>query len=290
MRQVRLPDGLEIRAPSPIEAAILYREIVMERTYERHGIHVRSGDIVFDVGANVGLFAIHLTRSVPGVRVHAFEPIPPLFEALTRNLAQHAPEVQTWNVALAEREGEAVFELDRFMMLAATMHPDALRKGADRNAPASAWAAAAIADLHRLRPGAVTRLTGRALAHPVGRVVTLTALAPLAAVLDVRRRLFLERHRCRLQTLPAAMHAAGVDRIDLVKLDVEGAEAAVVAGVDDRTWPRIRQLVIEVHDVEGRLDLLRALLEGHGYRTTPDREDWALHELLGIHTLYATRA
>ena len=32
-----------------------------------------------------------------------------------------------------------------------------------------------------------------------------------------------------------------------------------------------------------------ALLERHGYRTTIAREDWALHELLGIYTLYAAR-
>src|SRR5262245_40962461 len=97
-------------APSPVEAAILYREIVTERTYERHGIGVRAGDVVFDVGANVGLFAIHLARTTPGARVHAFEPIPPLFDALTKNLAEHAPGARAYNVGLADRDGEAVFE------------------------------------------------------------------------------------------------------------------------------------------------------------------------------------
>ena len=290
MRRVSLPDGLQILAPGAVEAAVLYREIVTERTYERHGITLRGGDVVFDVGANIGLFAIHLTRTVPGVRVHAFEPVPPLFDALSRNLAEHAPAVKAYNVGLADRDGDAVFELDRFLTMNASMDPDVMKKGADKSAPAAAWAAASIADLHRVQPSAVTRLLGAALRHPIGRVAALTAMAPVAAALDIRKRIFLTRHRCALLTLPAAMQQAGVDAIDLVKVDVEGAEEAVLTGIDENTWNRIRQLVIEVHDVDGRLDRLRLLLEQHGYRTTSAREDWALHELLGISTLYATRA
>ena len=290
MRQVSLPDGIRVWSPSPIEAAILYREIVTERTYERCGIRVGAGDVVFDVGANIGLFAIHLSHTVPGVRVHAFEPIPPLFDALTRNLATHAPAVRANNVALADRDGDAVFELDRFLMMNATMHADALKQGANRKASAAAWAAAAIADLDRVNPSAVTRIIGAALRHPVGRVAALAALAPAAVALDVRRRIFLQRHRCRLTTLPAAMRDAGVEHVDLVKVDVEGAEEAVLSGIDAATWPRLRQLVIEVHDIDGRLERLQRLLGSQGYWTTHAREEWALHELLGIYTLYATRA
>ena len=86
------------------------------------------------------------------------------------------------------------------------------------------------------------------------------------------------------------MALAGVERVDLLKVDVEGAEEAVLAGIPDATWPAIRQLVVEVHDVDGRLERLRRLLERCGYRTQSAREDWALHQLLGIYTLYATRA
>jgi FkbM family methyltransferase len=290
VQRIALPDGLQILAPSPIEAAVLYREIVTERTYERHGIIVRPGDVVFDVGANIGLFAIHLARTAPGVRVHAFEPIPPLFEALTRNVNEHSPEVRVYNVGFASREGDAIFEFDPFLAMNATMHPTALRDAADPKAPASAWAAAAIADLHSVRPSAATGLLIKALRHPLGRVPALAVLAPAAVALSIRRRLFLKHYRCRLTTLPAALDEARVNLVDLLKVDVEGAEEAVIAGIDDRTWGRIRQLVIEVHDVNGRRDRLRTILEGRGYRTTSDTEDWALHELLGISTLYAIRA
>ncbi len=290
MRQTVLPDGTSLWAPSPLEAAVLYREIITERTYERHGIRVAPGDIVFDVGANIGLFAIHMARTVPGVHVHAFEPLPPLFETLSRNLEALAPEVHAHHVALSDHAGEATFELDPFLTMNAIMDANAVRDAADHRAPASAWAAAALADLNRVQPNRLSVFAGRALRQPIGRIAVLTVLAPLAVALSLRHWWFVEHHTCRLQTLPAAMRAAGVDHVDLVKVDVEGAEEAVLAGVDDACWSRVRQFVIEVHDVGGRLDRLRTRLEAHGFRTACAREDWALHELLGIYTLYATRA
>ncbi len=37
-------------------------------------------------------------------------------------------------------------------------------------------------------------------------------------------------------------------RVSLAKIDVERAEQLVLAGIEDRDWPRFDQLVIEVHD------------------------------------------
>ena len=290
MRLCTLPDGLEVFAPSALEAAVLYREIVAERTYERHGIAVRPGDVVFDVGANIGLFSVHLARTSPGAKLFAFEPIPPVFEMLTRNLARHAPDARPFNVALADRDGDAAFDFDPSLTMNATMSRTAIDGSADKSAPAAAWAAAAVADWHRASPSHVTAALGAALDHRIARVAALAAIAPAAVLLGLRSRLLRQRHTCRLQTLPAAMRAAGVDAIDLLKVDVEGAEEAVLAGIDEASWDRIRQLVVEVHDHDGRLARLRAMLERHGYRTVTAREDWALHELLGIFTLYATRA
>lgn len=276
-------------APSAFEAALLYREIVTERTYQSHGITIPDGAVIFDVGANVGLFALHLARTIPGARIHAFEPIPELFEALTRNLAEHAPQARARNVALADRDGSAVFTFDRFMTLGTTMHPAVFATGADRQASTSAWIAAAIADVHKVTPGGMTRVVSAALQHPAGRVGVLAAALPILAALRVRQWIFLKRHRCRLQTLSAALAESDVDAVDLVKIDVEGAEEEVLDGIAAHDWPRLRQLVIEVHDIDGRLARLGRLLESHGYRTVHAREDWALHALLGISTLYAIR-
>jgi hypothetical protein len=74
--------------------------------------------------------------------------------------------------------------------------------------------------------------------------------------------------------------------IDLVKIDVEGAEYDVLTGIDEADWPRIRQLVAEVHDLNGELAAVRDLLERRSFDvSTPEG---ALSPLR-TYTVYARR-
>jgi len=65
-------------------------EIVERRTYLRHGVRVRDGDVVLDVGANVGVAAIFFASECRAGLVHSFEPVAPLFALLRENLAPYA--------------------------------------------------------------------------------------------------------------------------------------------------------------------------------------------------------
>lgn len=53
----------------------------------------------------------------------------------------------------------------------------------------------------------------------------------------------------------------GLKTVDLLKIDVERAEMAVLEGVSVEHWPKIRQLVMEVHDLDGSMDTVANLLE-----------------------------
>jgi len=287
IRRIVLPNQLAVWAPNAFEAALVYREIVTEATYQSHGIALGANPIVFDVGANVGLFAVHLARTIPSAQIHAFEPVPELFEALRRNLAEHAPAARAHNLGLADRERSATFEVDRFMTIAATMHPQIFDRG--RGSSARSWAAAAIADAGKVQPSRMLRLLQAGMETPATQLAVLALVAPVAVLLGIRRWMFLRRPQCQLTTLSRILASTGVPHVDLLKVDVEGAEEQVLAGIDDSDWPRIHQFAIEVHDIDRRLDRLIALLEGRGYRTSRARADWALHELLGIWTLYAIR-
>jgi len=284
-----LPDGLVLEAPSQFEADVLYREIVVERTYERHGIQLAPNAVVFDIGANMGLFTIHVARTIEGVRVHAFEPIAEMFAILQRNLSAHAPTAVARQIAIADRDGEAVFEVDRFAMMASTMRPRVF--DVQFEAAAGESAEAALGDLARLAPHDRTvEALRRGLTRPLIRPAVVALMASALAALRLRRRLYLKRETYELRTLSRALAESGVDAVDLVKIDVEGAEESVVAGIADADWPRLRQFVIEVHDVDGRLERMASTLERRGYRTVRAREDWSMHELLKIWTLYAIRA
>ena len=54
--------------------------------------------------------------------------------------------------------------------------------------------------------------------------------------------------RVRLTTVSDFVREHAIERVDLLKIDVERAEPDVLAGVGEVDWPRIRQVAIEVHD------------------------------------------
>jgi FkbM family methyltransferase len=76
----------------------------------------------------------------------------------------------------------------------------------------------------------------------------------------------IETHRVRVRPLSAVIDEEGVGRIDLLKIDVEGAELEVLNGVDTRHWPLIHQTVIEVESFAEKEPDVRALLESKGFR------------------------
>ncbi|HWI19172.1 MAG TPA: FkbM family methyltransferase [Vicinamibacterales bacterium] len=284
-----LPDGLEIEAFSDLEAKILYREIVAEQTYERHGVTLAPGAVIFDVGANIGLFAIHMARSVPGARIRSFEPAPQTFAMLQRNLSAHAPEVTAVEAGLSARDERVTIMFDRFSSITTSMHPAAMSGASKPGATLMQWITAGLRDLDRTDSSGVSRGLLRALNRGWSRWPAAAVVLLAAAGLEVRKRIFRSSVSIQLRTLSGELAASGLDRIDLAKIDVEGAEEQVLDGIADRDWPRIRQFVIEVHDVDGRLERMASRLRAHGYRVAIDREDWALHELMGISTIYAVR-
>ena len=73
----------------------------------------------------------------------------------------------------------------------------------------------------------------------------------------------------RMVTVPcrtfAEVVAAAGGRVDLVKLDTEGAEYAIVLGSDPADWASVQTLVMEYHDVPGHSwSELEAFLAGAG--------------------------
>lgn len=73
---------------------------------------VPEGGVVYDIGANVGVYAMTVARKVRGARVHAFEPVPSTFALLQRHLRINAvPMVKAHPYGLSESEGEVEFNI-----------------------------------------------------------------------------------------------------------------------------------------------------------------------------------
>jgi hypothetical protein len=54
--------------------------------YGLDGIDFAPGDVMIDVGANLGIVSAYVARRFPGVAVYAYEPVPDSFRILERNL------------------------------------------------------------------------------------------------------------------------------------------------------------------------------------------------------------
>jgi FkbM family methyltransferase len=74
-------------------------------------------------------------------------------------------------------------------------------------------------------------------------------------------------------SLPAILDEHHLDRVDLLKLDCEGAEYDIVFCAPDEVWARIDRIRMEYHN--GRVDELRSHLEARGYRLVAFRKDLA---------------
>jgi len=294
MRSVVLSNGLKIFAPNELEARALYREIFTEKTYSSHGVSVTDGDCVFDVGANIGLYSIFLAQSYRDLKIYAFEPIPKTFSILRKNADTliNGSQLELFNIGLSNKSGRVLFEFDRFASLTATMRPEEVQSCVRKDAGMRAWAAAGISDLQKisvLSPKFAARLLN-ALSKPLVGWLVAAAMMSLIVLSLIRKRIFLQKIECDLKTISDVIRERQVATIALVKIDVEGSEWDVIEGIAEEDWPKIRQFVVEAHDVDGRVEKMKSVFESRGYRTVVSQEDWELHKLINAFTLIAVRS
>jgi natural product biosynthesis luciferase-like monooxygenase protein/amino acid adenylation domain-containing protein/non-ribosomal peptide synthase protein (TIGR01720 family)/FkbM family methyltransferase len=247
----RLPNGLEVLEISRAETDLIYREIFEEEVYLQHGVTLFPGDCVVDVGANIGLFTLFAERRAPGAQVYSFEPVPPVFAKLRDNVAWNGAGARVFNAGLSSRSGAAEITFYPQWSGMSGLYADAredeeITRAFLRNQDA------------RLAEHADELLAGRF----EGQVF-----------------------RCVLKTLSEVIRESSIERIDLLKVDVEKAELDVLRGIAEADWPRIGQIVIEAHDRHGNLQEIRDLLAAHGFRIAVD--DSGLLEGTGMVNLYA---
>jgi hypothetical protein len=223
-----------------------------------------------------------------------FEPVPSTFVILEHNarrLLANA-DVTLRCAGLAAAPGRATLDVNPGWSLDAGVAGGRLAADARRAAGLRAWARALVQDTQRwggIRPR-TARALDRALIGAVTGPVALAVASVLTAVSGAIRRRDVLRVECAVTTVSAAMRDHDVPVVDLLKIDVEGAEWEVLQGIRREDWPRIRQVVMEVHDVAGRLTRVRRLLEDEGFVVAVEAGDWALLRLMGVHMVYAHRA
>jgi amino acid adenylation domain-containing protein/non-ribosomal peptide synthase protein (TIGR01720 family)/FkbM family methyltransferase len=239
-----LPNDMIIAHLNKNETAFLYREIFEDHTYLRHGVTLRDGDCVFDVGANIGLFTLFAAHACKNATIYAFEPIPPLFELLKINAGLYDIQTRLFECGLADISKSDVF----------TYYPHASTMSGRYVDPEEERAVIKSLVLNQQEAEATA---------PLSEELLDTVIA---------ERLTSEQFTCQLRTISDVMREQSVERIDLLKIDAQKSEMQVLNGIHDDDWPKIRQIVLEVHDIDGRLAQTLALLERHGYTVAVEQE------------------
>lgn len=208
------------------ETKFVYQEIFEDRVYFRHGISLRAGDTVFDVGANIGLFTLFIKENFKDARVFAFEPSPVIFRILKANTERYGGSVVLSACGIAGKPGEANFVFYPNYSIMSGLHA-----GNDR-------------DKETLRAGILSKLKEQ---NVDAAELSERALDRMVKVALGRK----EEYVCRLRTLSEIVDEAGLSEIGLLKIDAEGSELDILAGIRADHWPRIRQIVMEIHDPTG---------------------------------------
>jgi acyl carrier protein len=101
-----------------------------------------------------------------------------------------------------------------------------------------------------------------------GQPATMLSEQDLNDVLDEYFK--CETYECRLTTLSEVIREHKVERIDLLKMDVEESELEVLSGIGDEDWDRIKQIVLETESRE-TLDEIVPMLKKRGFEVFVDR-------------------
>ncbi|MFN8644862.1 MAG: FkbM family methyltransferase [Candidatus Binatia bacterium] len=83
--RLRLRSGVEIESAPGALLVPLYKEIVYRDDYRLRRDPLPPAAVVVDVGANIGMFSLHVAAAGGAARVYAFEPFPESFALLKRN-------------------------------------------------------------------------------------------------------------------------------------------------------------------------------------------------------------
>jgi nonribosomal peptide synthetase DhbF len=271
MKSTTLPCGRTVYYRSPAALKVLSREFFDDCAYEREDVLLRDGDCIFDVGANIGLYLLQLNSSLKKATVFCFEPLPATFELLQKNASLNDRlGAVLCNYGLGETSGEFRFQYLPRMDVGSTMcgldSPDTRRSGRDS-------VFNEIVERSRIG-GALLRLAPRWSLWPLLESLRRWSNSPRSV-------------NCQVRTLSDVIDEHNLERIDLLKVDVEGVEEGVLGGIRDDHWSRIQQLVIETHFGREQADRIAAKLIGRGFEICrlPGNED-----LPHLHLVIARRA
>jgi 31-O-methyltransferase len=205
--------------------------------YRRAARRLSPDDVVLDVGANIGLASMCFGDVQRNLTIVAVEPAPDVFACLERNVRTHLNTATAIRAAVSDKQGLCDF----------VYYP---------NAPGNSGLYA-----DREKDDEVTRIYLRNKGVDDSSADDMIDGLHRGVPITVQTT-----------TISRLMHENSLDKIALIKIDVERAELDVLRGIGKPDWDSIGDIVAEVHDEDGRLEDFCSLLHQHGYELAISQE------------------
>lgn len=231
-----LESGLSMYAVQKAELQFLYKEIISDNAYLKYGITIPDGATIFDVGANIGLFSVYANLICKDLTIYAFEPLPPNFEILELNASLYSGTLHTFPFGLSDKEERVTFTYYPYISAMSSRYID--------ETTATETVRQFVLNTEHENNGEFAKQGFDAL---------------------LKERLKSEKYTCQLKTVSQVIRDNAIAKIDLLKIDVEQAELDVLNGIEAEDWKKIDQVVMEVHDLDGRLNMIEEMLGSRGF-------------------------
>ena len=247
----RSPAGLMVAADSARDVVFLHDEIFKDNVYFKHGITLPMNGVVVDCGANIGMTNIYIQETFKAQKpqVYCFEPVGSTYGFLKRNCERYGGTCM--NYGLSDCSAIVQFEIGNTNI-----------------------AASGCSDFQKWRTEnwhkAIDEQGGEGqkfLEYVQGSVPGMSFLPTAFFRILAKIQLSLNRvikTSALLKPLPHAIKELSLTHIDLLKIDVEGAEMSVLRGMTDEHWKIVDQVVMEIQTHAFR-DEAVALLERNGF-------------------------
>jgi FkbM family methyltransferase len=161
--------------------------------YERYGCFIKEGDVVLDIGGNIGVFA-HRAETRCASKVISFEPMTPTFNCLIKNAG---PKTDVYKMAIGYKSDWVDFKIE--------------------------------GDLSNTGGGTSVHNSGRDIVHNE------------------------KVYKLNVNELFNSLS----DRIDFMKVDIEGGEVELLNGISDENLSSLRCLSCEFHRLNEEFEIFQ---------------------------------
>jgi len=262
MKIITLADKTKIHCISTLEAQMLDIHV---SGYLNDNIVINNGDTIVDIGANIGLFGHRLSQRYKDIKIIAIEPIQSIFEVLQENVKlseNHNYKIFPYGISNKNESKDIVYYPNSTPM--STFNSELWNNnqlllaftGTMNNAPKIWWWAKFVPTLF----------------YPM-------------IVYWLKRG--SKNITCELKTLSYIIEDNSLEKIDLLKIDCEGNELKVLNGIAPKHWKIIKQIIIEIHNINDRYHTISKLLIKEGFKLKTFKEE-SLKDT-NLLNVYATR-